>query len=474
MGRVGGFMDFERKDPGYRDKDERVKDYKAVELQLPEAEIRAQAARCMDCGTPFCHGCGCPLSNIIPEINHHVYMGRWKEALDLMLSTNNFPEFTGRLCPALCEPACVLGLNDDPVTIRQIEIALIEKAYDKGYMRSRPPKKRNTRSVAVVGSGPAGLAVADELNHAGCNVTVYESHQHIGGVLRYGIPDFKLEKRIIDRRINLMEAEGVNFECGVYVGDDISCKYLQDRYDAVCLSGGSRIPRDLDLPGRELKGIHFAMDFLVQQNKRVSGEEIEGVEEISAKGKSVLVLGGGDTGSDCVGTAVRQGAATIYQYEIMPKPAEERPDTIPWPEWPVVLRNSSSHEEGGERRWCINTKEFKGKDGNVDSVELVEIEWEKDEEGRMSMKEVDGSGFEIQVDLVLFALGFVGPGKSKLVEGLGLDLDERGNVKVDDDNMTSMDGVFAAGDLSIGQSLIVRAIFHGRETAKRILKYLNK
>lgn len=474
MGRVGGFLDFNRKEPGYRKVSERLRDYKPVEKQLPEAEIRAQAARCMDCGTPFCHGCGCPLANVVPEVNDYVYQGRWQEALDILLSTNNFPEFTGRLCPALCEPACVLGINDDPVTIRQIELVVIEKGFEKGYMRARPPHKRISRSVAVIGSGPAGLTVADDLNRAGCDIVVYERAQNAGGILRYGIPDFKLEKRIIDRRINLMRDEGVSFEYGVSIGDDISFRYLQDRYDAVCIAGGSRTPRDLDVPGRELYGIHFAMDFLVQQNMRLSGEDIDGMEEIDAAGRNVLILGGGDTGADCLGTALRQGARKVYQYEIMPRPPEERPGDQPWPAWPDIMRESSSHKEGGERRWGVSTKAFKGKEGHVVEASGVEVEWTGNEDGSTKMKELKDGKFSVKVDLVLLALGFVGPGRVPYLEDLGLELDERGNIKIDEHGMTSIEGVFAAGDLARGQSLIVRAICDGKHTARGILAWMGK
>lgn len=474
MGKPGGFMDFRRKEPGYRPVAKRIKDYEPVELRLQDAEVRAQAARCMDCGTPFCHGCGCPLNNVIPELNDFVYQGRWKEALDLLLETNNFPEFTGRICPALCEASCVLNINDEPVTIRQIELAIIEKAFEKGYIRPRIPRIRNNRKVVVVGSGPSGLAVADILNRAGCKVTVYDKARHAGGILMYGIPDFKLEKSVVDRRIKLMRDEGVVFELGVTVGDDVSYNFLKDRFDVICLSGGARKPRDLVVPGRDLKGTYFAMQFLRQQNMRLMGEPIEKEEEIAAEGKTVLVLGGGDTGSDCLGTAIRQGAEKVYQFEIMPRPPDSRPETTPWPEWPNIMRESSSHKEGGERRWSVATKEIIGANGCVKAVQCIEVEWSDSGDGRRIMKDKPGSEFEIKVDLILLSMGFVGPAPNKLLKDLSVALDERGNIRVDERHMTNVEGIFAAGDMARGQSLIVRAIADGRKAAEGILSYLGQ
>ncbi len=470
MGKPGGFLDFHRKDPGYRPVESRLKDYGAVELRLGDAETRAQAARCMDCGTPFCHGCGCPLANIVPELNDCVYHGRWQEALDLLLETNSFPEFTGRICPAPCEAACVLGINDEPVTIRQLELAIIEKGFEKGYLRPMSQQKRINKAVAVVGSGPAGLAVADRLNRAGYKVTVFDRAQHAGGVLRYGIPDFKLEKSVVDRRIAFMESGGIEFELGVSVGDDVSYKYLSDRFAAVCLAGGSREPRDLDVPGRELQGVYFAMQYLTQQNRRLAGETIDPGTEIIAEGKNVLIIGGGDTGSDCLGTALRQNARNVYQFEILPKPPLERAEDNPWPTWPNTYRETSSHKEGGDRRWCVSTTELSGKDV-VEKAHLTEIEWTKID-GKHVMSKKPGTEFEIDVDLVLLSMGFVGPGPNKLVEELKLELDGRRNIRVDNDHMTSAEGIFAAGDMSRGQSLVVRALSDGRSAAEGMIRFL--
>ena len=471
MGKVGGFLDFGRKEAEHRPVSRRLKDYDPVEVPLQDAEVRAQAARCMDCGTPFCHGCGCPLSNVIPELNDLVYRRRWKEAAALLFSTSCFPEFTARVCPAPCETACVLGINDDPVSIRQIEYAIIETAFAKGYIRPRPPRARLATKVAVIGSGPAGLAAADVLNRAGHPVTVYDRAKRAGGILRYGIPDFKLEKRVVDRRIAMMENEGVVFELGVSVGDDVSYNYLRERFDAICLAGGARAPRDLKVPGRELAGVHFAMEFLVQQNRKLAGDPIEG-DEILAKDKRVVVIGGGDTGSDCVGTALRQRARHVRQFEIMPEPPRERPDTTPWPMWPAVRRDSSSHEEGGERRWSVSTARFIGEAGILTGLECVEVQMERDEDERPVFIPRPGTEFEVEAELVLLALGFTGPRPLTMVEELGLETDGRGCLVVDGNHMTNVDGVFAAGDMSQGQSLVVRAIAHGQQAAEGIIEYL--
>ncbi len=471
MGKVGGFLEYNRKIPGYRPKEERLKDFKAVEKTLSKEELREQAARCMECGTPFCHASGCPLGNMIPEFNEFVYLGLWKEALAVLLSTGGFPEFTGRLCPELCEASCVLGINDDPVTIRQIELAIIETAFDKGYMKPSPPSKRLDRRIAVVGSGPAGLAVGDALNKLGYHVTIFDNAGLPGGILRYGIPGFKLEKWVVDRRINLMKEEGVLFENRVTVGEDLSYRYLRDRFHAVCLAGGAREPRDLNIPGRDLDGIHFAMDYLTCQNRKNAGEPMD--RDIDAEGKKVVVLGGGDTGSDCLGTALRQGAAKVYQFEIMPKPPVERPESTPWPTWPNMLRKSSSHEEGGDRRWAVSTVECVGQDGRVSQLKCIEVECEVRPGGLLNFKKIKGTEFQISAQLVLLALGFTGPGKNRIIEDMGIQLDGRGNVWVDENCMTNVEAIFAAGDMARGQSLIVHAIADGRKTAKSIARYLD-
>ena len=430
----------------------------------------------MDCGIPFCHGCGCPLSNLIPEWNELVAEGQWEEAFKLLSATNNFPEFTGRICPAPCEAACTAGLNGDAVTIRQIEHNLIENAYEKGYFKAYPPENRTNYKVAVIGSGPAGLALADCLNKMGHQVTVYEKNLKPGGLLRYGIPDFKLEKSVIDRRLDIMVEEGVNFETGVCIGEDIFMEYLQNKFAAIAIAVGSETPRDLPGPGRDLAGIHFAMDFLCQQNRRVSGEKLQD-NRIDAKGRKVVVIGGGDTGSDCVGTSIRQGAASVTQVEIMPQPPMKRSEYTPWPEWPYSLRTSSSHLEGCERRWNIMTKRFVGKKGRVSGIDVAEVKWDISEEGRpVNIREVPDSGFHIEADLVLLAMGFTGPlqREEDPIKKLDLKLDPRGNIAVDKNGMTSTDGVFAAGDAASGASLVVRAMIAGRELAQSIDGYLKK
>jgi glutamate synthase (NADPH/NADH) small chain len=472
-----GFIEIKRKEPGYRPVEERIKDFQEVETSLSREELEQQADRCMDCGIPFCHGCGCPLSNYIPEWNELVAEGKWEEAFYILNTTNNFPEFTGRICPALCEASCTAGLGGDPVTIRQIEKQLAEEAFAKGYIKPLPPAERSGYSVAVIGGGPAGLALADSLNKRGHCVTVFEKNKFAGGLMRYGIPDFKLDKNIIERRLNLMKEEGVVFKTGVCVGKDIFMDYICKEFDAVAITVGAEQPRDLPVPGRELNGIYFAMEFLAQQNRRVSGAPLN-AEPISAKGKKVLVIGGGDTGSDCVGTSIRQGAVSVTQIEIMPKPPESRSEFTPWPEWPYQLRTSSSHKEGCERKWNIMTKAFTGEDGNVKKVQAVEVVWDIDGETGRPIKpnEVPDSAFEIEADLVLLAMGFTGPAAG-MPEGpiskLDLELDARGNVKVDENGMSSVDGVFAAGDAATGASLVVRAINSGRLLAESIDTYLN-
>ncbi len=474
MGKPRGFIEIPRKEPGYRAKEERILDYNEVEKRLNDEDIREQAARCMDCGIPFCHGCGCPLGNIIPEWNDLVYHGHWKEALDLLYAYNNFPEFTGRICPALCEAACTVGLNSEPVSIRQIEISLIEKGYKEGYIKPTPPNKRTDKKVAVVGSGPAGLTIADQLNHMGHNVTVYEQDQKIGGILRYGIPDFKLDKKIIRRRIDLMAAEGIIFETGVTIGKDISANYLLSRFDAVCIACGAREPRDLPIPGRDVDGVYFAMDFLTQQNKRI-GRESFACKEITAKAKKVVVIGGGDTGSDCVGTSIRQGASSVVQIEIMPKPPETRDQSTPWPQWPYVIRSSSSHKEGCERIWNIMTKSFECDKGKLKGLNCVKVEWEKDLLGRpKTMKEVPNSNLNIPADLALIAMGFTGVEKKGMISDIGIKLAKNGSIAVDENGMTNIKGVFAAGDSVAGASLVVRAIAAGRELAAKVNDFLKK
>lgn len=469
MGKITGFLEFRRELPPRRPVRERLRDWRELEGKHPEERLQVQAARCMDCGIPFCHK-GCPLGNIIPDWNDLVYRGRWREAVDRLHSTNNFPDFTGRVCPAPCEEACVLNINDDPVTIKQVEKQIIDHAFKEGWVVPLVPARRTGKRVAVVGSGPAGLACAQQLARAGHDVTVFERADRIGGLLRYGIPDFKLEKHHIDRRLAQMEAEGVTFRTGVDVGVDISYQELRKQFHAVVLAGGATQARDLPIPGRELKGIHLAMEFLPQANRRVAGEEVP--NQISAKGKRVVILGGGDTGSDCLGTSNRQGAIAVYQFELLPQPPETRTDDVaPWPYWPMILRTSSSHEEGVIRDWSIQTKRFSGdEEGRVKKLHAVRLEWVR-ENGRMVMREVPGSEFTLDVDLVLLALGFVGPEKY-LIEQVGVALTERGTVAVDENYMTSVPGVFSCGDMRRGQSLVVWAIWEGRECARGVDAYL--
>lgn len=475
ISRERGFLEYERQDVAYRPVAERIKDYQAVDLPLSEAEIRVQAARCMDCGTPFCHAApsGCPLRNVIPEFNEQVYFGRWKEALDLLLHTNPFPEVTGRVCPAPCEGACVLGTILPPVNICKIELAIVEQGFQRGYLKTERRRQRRPESVAVVGSGPAGLAAACRLNRAGCNVTVYEKDARPGGLLRYGIPDFKLEKWVVDQRIDLMRQEGVVFECGVNIGEDLSYRFLRQRFDALVLATGAGVPRDLQVSGRELEGIHFAMEYLGQQNRVVGGEPLNGAR-ITATGKRVVVIGGGDTGSDCIGTAWRQGAREVTQLEILPKPPATRSESTPWPLWPLMLRESSSHQEGGTRRWSVDTTGFAGDGGRVQQVQCTEVEWVMDETlGRVCPRPVPGSAFTLDADLVLLALGFIGPGRTALIEQLHLATDQRGFIARDGRHMTSTEGVLVAGDMHQGPSLVVRAIADGLKTGEAVLNYLN-
>ena len=467
MGQIDGFMKFNREMPKSRDPKERLKDYKEVYTPLEKEKVKQQAARCMDCGVPFCHN-GCPLGNIIPDFNDAVHNGKWEEAIKILSSTNNFPEFTGRICPAPCEASCVLSINNSPVTIEYIEKTIAEQAYEKGYIKPNPPKTRTGKRVAVVGSGPAGLAAAAQLNKAGHWVTVFERSDRIGGLLRYGIPDFKLEKYVIDRRLRLMEQEGIIFRTNAHVGVNISAAHLRSEFDAVVVCGGASAPRDLPIPGRQLKGVHYAMEFLTQQNKRVAGDRIFS-GEILATSKNVLVIGGGDTGSDCVGTSNRHGAKSVTQIELLAKPPLTRnEETNPWPLWPMVLMTSSSHEEGVQREWAILTKEFLGdNNGRLTGLKTVEIKWGVNAQGKMGFEEIPGTEKVISCELALLAIGFVGAEKGGLVEELKLDIDERGNIR-STNYMTSQEGVFAAGDIRRGQSLVVWAISEGREAARAV------
>ncbi len=477
MSRERDFLDVERQDVAYRPAAERVSDFKAVDIPLSEAEIKVQASRCMNCGTPFCHASitGCPLGNVVPEFNACVYAERWNEALDLLLQTNCFPEFTGRICPAPCEGACVLGVIRPAVNICKIELAIIEHAFQSGYIATARPRPSLTERVAVIGSGPAGLATAHVLSQAGVNVTVYEKAAQPGGLLRYGIPDFKLEKWVIDRRLDLMKEQGVVFECGVDAGDDVSCRFLGDRFDAIVLATGAGIPRDLNVPGRELQGIHFAMDFLTQQNRLVAGESGDDERGISAQGKNVVVIGGGDTGSDCIGTSWRQGAKQVVQLEILSEPPAVRAESTPWPQWPLMRRDSSSHKEGDTRRyWSIDTTAFAGKDGRVEHVRCAQVEWvEGDTRGQVCPRRVQGSDLDFEADLVLLAMGFVGPGPTCLIDDLGVEKDGRGFLTRDSRHMTTAQDVFVTGDMQSGPSLVVRAIADGMLTARRVMDHLN-
>ena len=470
MGKITGFMEIKRETPSRRPVRERLKDWREFDLKMPEDKLRAQGARCMDCGIPFCHK-GCPLGNLIPDWNDFVYRGRWREAVDRLHATNNFPEFTGRVCPAPCEEACVLNINNDPVTIKLIEKNIIDHAWAEGWVAPQPAPRATGKHVAVVGSGPAGLACAQQLARAGHAVTLYERADRIGGLLMYGIPDFKLEKHYVHRRVEQMKAEGVEIVTNCRVGFDITGDELRANYDAIALTMGATKPRDLAIPGRDLKGIHFAMDFLPLQNKRNQGDRIPDDVFISAKGKRVVILGGGDTGSDCLGTSNRQGALSVHQYELLPMPPEQRTVEMPWPDWPMILRTSTSHEEGVNRDWSINTKKFSGENGQVTKLHGIRLNWQRTSDGRMAMEEIPGSDFELDCDLVLLALGFLGPEPEGIITQLGLKLDPRSNVLCDN-YQSSVPGVFAAGDTRRGQSLVVWAIWEGRECARAVDAYL--
>ena len=467
MGKPTGFIEIQRKKHPSRPVDERVHDWREIYLPYPTGELEMQGARCMDCGIPFCHQ-GCPLGNLIPDWNDLVYRDRWRPAIDRLHATNNFPEFTGKLCPAPCEGACVLGINEDPVTIKSVEAAIVDRAWEEGWITPAPPEQRTWKKVAIVGSGPAGLAAADQLNRAGHSVTVFEKADRIGGLLRYGIPEFKMEKRVLDRRLAVLEAEGIVFRTGVNVGVDVPASRLRSDFDVVLLAGGAERPRDLVVPGRELAGVHFAMEYLTLQNRRNHGDVIADDAFISAKDKHVIIIGGGDTGADCLGTAHRQGARSVHQFELMPMPPQTRSANNPWPEWPQVFRVSSAHEEGGERLYSVSTQRFGGDSaGHVRALHATTVEMVT-REGRSEFRNVPGSEFEIPADLVLLAMGFTGPDKSPLLTELGVTLTPRGTVARDGQWMTNVPGVFTAGDMQRGQSLIVWAIAEGRSAASAI------
>ncbi|MDX9882798.1 MAG: glutamate synthase subunit beta [Prolixibacteraceae bacterium] len=471
MGNPKAFMTIGRKDAGYRPVKERIYDYSEVEQTLDDKDRIEQASRCMDCGVPFCHW-GCPVSSKIPEWQHLVYQGRWGEAYEVLHSTNSFPEITGRVCPAPCEKSCVLEIHKESVTIRENECSTVEHAFDLGYVQPRIPQVRTGKKIAVIGSGPAGLSAADLLNQAGHSVTVFEKNSAVGGLLRFGIPDFKLNKSVIDRRLHIFEAEGIVFRTNTTVGLDVTKDELLKEFDAIVLANGAEQARDLPVEGRHLNGVHFAMEFLAQQNKVVAGEQVAAGERILAEGKNVLVIGGGDTGSDCVGTSIRQKAKSVLQIEIMPKPPVDRENNNPWPYWPNVLRTSSSHLEGCERRWSLSTKRLIGDNGAVKQAELVTVEWSKDVSGRWIMKEVEGSNEIIDVELVLLSMGFTQPVHNGLLDALGIEYDVRGNVKVNRKKQTSVENIFAAGDVESGASLVVRAIEAGKVAARNVDEYL--
>jgi glutamate synthase (NADPH/NADH) small chain len=471
VGKVTGFLEIKRKKPPARPVPERIRDWKEVYLPDPEDDLKKQAARCMDCGIPFCHQ-GCPLGNLIPDWNDLVYRSQWQDAIQRLHATNNFPEFTGRLCPAPCEGSCVLGINDDPVTIKVVENTIIERAWEEGWVVPQPPAVRTGRKVAVVGSGPAGLAAADQLNRAGHWVTVFERSDRIGGLLRYGIPEFKMEKRFLDRRLQVLEKEGITFRTNADIGGGVPARELLGEFEAIVLACGAGWPRDLAVPGRELRGIHFAMDYLTLQNKRCEGDPVPDEGFITANGKRVVIIGGGDTGADCLGTVHRQGAISVHQFELLPRPPDARASDNPWPQWPNIFRVSSAHEEGGERVYAVSTQRFIGDEqGHVRQLEALKVEMAR-EGGRIEFKPIPDTEFTLEVDLVLLAMGFLGPERKGPVEELGLRLTERGNVWRDQKWMTSVPGVFTCGDMQRGQSLIVWAIAEGRSCAHGVDLYL--
>ena len=472
MGKVTGFMEFDRLDRDYAPVNERTQHYKEFLIPLENKELREQSARCMDCGIPYCHN-GCPVNNLIPDWNDLVYEGNWKAALETLHSTNNFPEFTGRICPAPCEASCTLNITDQPVTIKSIECAIIDRGWEENWILPKISQSKTGKKVAVIGSGPAGLACAQQLARVGHSVTLFEKNASLGGLLRYGIPDFKMEKHLIDRRLTQMRAEGVVFRSNTEVGVTVSADEILQQFDAMVLSGGSETPRDLGVPGRDLDGVHYAMDFLAQQNKRIAGEDVTDNRTILAGGKHVVVIGGGDTGSDCVGTSIRQGAASVTQLEVMPKPPEMEDKALSWPNWPLKLRTSSSHLEGADRDWSVATKAFTGDDGRVTGLELVRNEWKQNENGQFSMAELPATKFHLKADLVLLAMGFIHPKSAGLLDELSIALDERGNVKADETSYkTSRKNVFVAGDMRRGQSLVVWAIKEGRRAARAVDEHL--
>ena len=472
MGKPTGFLNKGRNPLPHLSVGERLRHSREFYMEWTEQDARDQGSRCMNCAVPFCHN-GCPLGNLIPDWNDLVYRGNWKMALNALHATNNFPEFTGRICPAPCEASCVLSINEDPVTIEQIEKSISERGWKEGWIVPEPPKTLTGKKVAVVGSGPAGMAAAQQLNRCGHHVTVFERDDRIGGLLSLGIPDFKLEKSVVQRRVDQMAAEGVVFTTGVNVGVDYPARRLTEEFDAVCLTGGCTTPRELDVPGRDLKGIYIAMDYLTQQNRITGGEPVTAAERITAEGKRVVVMGGGDTGSDCIGTAHRQGAEVVYQLELLPEPPAARNADNPWPQWPLIYRTSSSQEEGGVREFSILTKRFSGRDDRVERLHAVKLDWSsQDASGRPVMQEIPGSEFEIETDLVLLAMGFLHPEPHGMLEELGVELDGRGNVKTDENKMTSVPGIFAAGDMARGQSLVVWALAEGRDAARGTDQYL--
>ena len=472
MGKTTGFMELDRVERSYEPAEDRIKHFKEFLIPLDPKEVSKQGARCMDCGIPYCHQ-GCPVNNLIPDWNDMVYNNRWKEALDLLHSTNNFPEFTGRICPAPCEASCTLNITDNPVAIKTIECSVVDRGWEEGWIKPQISSKKSDKKVAVIGSGPSGLACAQQLARAGHSVVVFEKNERIGGLLRIGIPDFKMEKTLIDRRMSQMKLEGVEFRVNSHVGKNVSMEELNNEFQAIAFCGGSEHPRDLPVEGRELKGVYFAMEFLSQQNDRVSGKTINSEIEISAKGKNVLVIGGGDTGSDCVGTSNRQGAKSVTQLELLDQPPEKEDKALTWPNWPMKMRTSTSHQEGCERNWSVLTKSFEGKDGEVSKLNCVKVEWIKSDDGRMKMSEIKGSEFSFEADLVLLAMGFVHPIHEGLIKQLGVKLTPVGNLEANDIKyQTSVNKFFAAGDSRRGQSLVVWAIKEGRQCARSIDEFL--